>query len=114
MVPAFRPDAALNPTAKGYGGWIGTMESVCGKPINDFSDLVEALRNRVDYFHQHGSRLSDHAVDVVEFAPATAEQLDAIFSKARAGLGLGRQEQAQYRAGLLLELMALSRPTACG
>ena len=107
MVPAFRPDAALNPTAEGYGDWIGTMESVCGKPINDFSGLVDALRDRVEYFHQHGSRLSDHAVDVVEFAPATAENLDAIFSKARAGLDLDRHEQAQYRAALLLELMRI-------
>lgn len=107
MVPAFRPDVALNPTADDYGEWIGVMESVCGRSINGFGDLVDALRERVDYFHRHGSRLSDHAVDVVEFAPATTGELDAIFGKARAGQVLDDHEQSQYRAALLLELMRI-------
>lgn len=107
MIPAFRPDVALNPTAENYGDWIGAMEFVCGRSINGFGDLVDALRDRVDYFHQHGSRLSDHAVDVVEFAPATSEELDSIFNKARAGQVLDGHEQSQYRAALLLELMRI-------
>lgn len=107
MIPAFRPDVALNPDAKNFGDWIGTMESVCKRSIASFGDLVDALQARVEYFHQHGSRLSDHAVDVVEFAPASSEQLDGIFRKAKTGQALDRHELAQYRAALLLELMRI-------
>ena len=107
MVPAFRPDEALNPVSSRYGRWVGTMESVCGRSMNSFGDLVDALRERVDYFHEHGSRLADHGVDAVEFAPATGEELDVIFNKVKAGRELDGRERAQYRAALLLELMRI-------
>ncbi|BDR52417.1 uronate isomerase [Bombiscardovia nodaiensis] len=107
MIPAFRPDVALKPQSSEFAGWVSTMESVCGKSITSFADLVDALGQRIDYFHEHGSRLSDHAVDAVEFAPASEQELDAIMAKALAGQAVDAHEQAQYRAAMLLELMRL-------
>lgn len=105
MLPAMRPDKALNPDAEGFSSWIEQLEGVSGITIHKFSDLMDAMENRVEFFHAHGSRLSDHAADLLTFAKATPNELDHILSKARLHDELDSTEISQYRTALLLGLM---------
>ena len=108
VVPALRPDKALNPQSADFGPWIARLEAVSGRSIHSFADLTEAIASRVDYFSEFGSRLSDHAVDVVEYSPATPSELNAIVSKARDGFeALTPYEISQYRTALFIELMQI-------
>ncbi|MBR6751442.1 MAG: glucuronate isomerase [Clostridia bacterium] len=77
VLPAFRPDKALNVEKDGYAEYIEKLESVVGFAINDFASLKLALVNRLDYFVSLGCKASDHGLDSMPFARnATTEILD--------------------------------------
>lgn len=108
VIPAYRPDKALNVDQPTFGPWVDRLEQVTGSPIHRFEDLTSALAARVDYFHELGGRLSDHALDVVTYDEATDAELDRIVSKARAGKeALTPLEVSQYRTALLKALMRI-------
>ena len=107
MLPAMRPDAALNPDKPGFAAWVERLEGAAGRKIASFDDLIAALADRIDFFHEHGSRLSDHAADLMLYADSTTAERDRILDKARAGEALTLEETTKYRTRLLLELMRL-------
>lgn len=107
VIPAFRPDKALNIDQAGYAAWIAKLATVSGVAITGFADIIEALKLRVDFFHSMGGRLSDHALDVVTYEDATAAELDAIVARALAGDILSTTEIAQYRTAVLKGLMRI-------
>jgi len=105
VLPAFRPDKAMNVTDAAYPEYIARLSTVAGLPIETFADIAEALRQRIDFFHSMGGRLSDHALDVVVYADATPAELDAIVATALSGDALTELEVAQYRTAVLKSLM---------
>lgn len=107
VIPAMRPDKALNIDKDGYGAWVDHLEEAVGHPVTGFTGLTDALAERVDHFHEMGGRLSDHAVDVVTYDEASPAQLDAITDKARLGQSLSALEVSQYRTALLKSLMRI-------
>ena len=104
VVPAFRPDKAVNIERPGFAEWLNQLEQVAGTGITSFSDIVSALASRVDFFHDAGGRLSDHGIDSFTFADATPAQLDAILAAGRAGQPVTPGQVMQYRTAMLLEL----------
>ena len=46
---------------------------------------IEALRERHDYFHEHGCRLSDHGLETAYAEDYTDSEIEAIFAKIRTG-----------------------------
>ncbi len=89
-----RPDKALNVDKEGFKQWVTALAEETEQPITTYAQFIEALGQRVDYFHQHGCRVSDHALDTLRYAEADEEQLEAIFQKALAGKPL---EKSGYR-----------------
>jgi glucuronate isomerase len=49
--------------------------------IVDFIDLQQALVSRIDFFHEGGCRISDHALDEVSYQETSIEEVSAIFKK---------------------------------
>ncbi|MCH9275105.1 glucuronate isomerase [Bifidobacterium amazonense] len=107
MLPAMRPDKALNPDKPGFGEWVERLETACGDRVTGFDSLMALLAERVDFFHEHGARLSDQAADLVTYDEATPAELDRILDKARAGRGLDALEASQFRTALLVGLMSV-------
>ena len=104
VVPAFRPDKALNIGKPGFADWLVKLEQAANMEIADFAGLTAALAARVDYFHALGGRLSDHGVDSLAYSPASPVELDTILAVGRRGESLTSTQMAQYRTGLLLAL----------
>lgn len=109
VLPTFRPDKALNIDAPGYGDWLKRLESAAGQSIQSFADLTAALKNRVGYFHDHGGRLSDHALDVLRYEAGDADTVEAIFRKRQNGETLTTAEVTIYRTELLSALISFYR-----
>ena len=84
VLPAWRPDKAMNLEKTTYLDYLAQLEQVSGVKIDGFAALKEALKVRMDYFHAHDCRLSDHALNYVMYAPADEAEVEAIF-KARLG-----------------------------
>lgn len=100
--PAFRPDKVVNIDLSWFNDWVNKLEVVVGYRLTKISELKRALIERLDFFHQHGSRLSDHGLDVLVYEPATEDEVDHIYQKRRQGLVLTKKEVAQYRGHLLV------------
>ena len=102
--PAFRPDKALNVELSWFAAWVAQLAGVVGKPIKNLDDLCSALAERIKFFNEMGSKLSDHALDVVHYAPATYGEANAIFLKGLKGEKITEEEQDKYKGYLLVFL----------
>ncbi|MBR6654417.1 MAG: glucuronate isomerase [Oscillospiraceae bacterium] len=104
MLPAWRPDKAVNIDKAGFTEYIGQLSKVCGFEINDFDALKKALAGRLEHFHALGCRNSDHGLDyVVSEDTAYAE---VAFTKVLNGGKISKQEADSYKTALLLWLSA--------
>lgn len=102
--PAFRPDKAINVELDWFESWINQLAGVVGYKIETLKDLEKALADRVEFFHSMGSRLSDHALDVVHYAPATYEQANVVFKKGMTHQAISETEQDYYKGYILVFL----------
>ena len=109
ILPAFRPDKAMNaqdPVAwKNYAVVLGTA---AGIEIGGFADLAEALSHRHAFFHAHGCRLSDHALLVPPFVLASAAELDAIVVNLLAGKSVDVLSREKLATAVLLQVARLN------
>ena len=77
--------------------YISALSKVSGIEIHSFADLKKALKVRMDFFEAHGCSLSDHALGYVMYAPASDEEVEAVFCKRVGGGKLDSHEQALFR-----------------
>ncbi len=102
--PAFRPDKAINVELDWFESWVNQLAKVVGFEIKSLHDLEKALENRIEFFHSMGSRLSDHALDVLHYAPATYEQANEVFLKGMNHEAVSDLEQDYYKGYVLVFL----------
>jgi glucuronate isomerase len=108
VYPAFRPDQALNVhQPKVFNAWADRLAAASDIDIAGLSDFLSALRQRHDYFHQMGCRLSDHGLNQC-YADFPSERTAAgLFAKARSGKAVTPQEQARFASFMMLYLGCL-------
>ena len=102
--PAFRPDKAINVELSWFKDWVLQLSKVVGFEIKELKDLEKALSLRIDFFHEMGSRLSDHALDVVHFVPSTYDEANKVFKKGMKGDAVSDLEQDQYKGYIMVFL----------
>lgn len=101
---AFRPDKAILITDDGYNTYINTLEEKAGITINTFTDLCNALKERIDYFHKNGCKLSDHGLNQIYFEKYTESQVNIIFQKKRNNQIINNEEALKFQSAILLFL----------
>ncbi|MFR1831815.1 MAG: glucuronate isomerase [Lachnospiraceae bacterium] len=102
VLPAWRPDKALNVEKATYADYIAQLSRVSGVEILDFASLKEALKVRMDYFAKRGCNVSDHALEYVMYQPASDEEVDAIIAKGLKGQAVTREEELKYKTAFML------------
>ncbi|WP_086349004.1 glucuronate isomerase [Candidatus Enterococcus clewellii] len=105
VLPSFRPDKALNINQADFSAWISRLADACEQPVTTYEELIAALGSRVDYFHELGGRLSDHALDILRYEKADSDTLEVIFQKGLAGHALTEKEVDAYRTETLTRLI---------
>ncbi len=101
VLPAFRPDKGMNIEKEGFRDWVGRLADASGIKIGTFDDLKAALRSRMDYFHNIGCRVSDHALDPVVYRRAAEGAEEAVFLKALKGEAVSPEEAEIYKTAFL-------------
>jgi glucuronate isomerase len=103
VFPTFRPDKALNVhLPELFRPWVGRLAAAANVEISNFARFLDALRQRHDFFHQLGGRLSDHGLNrcYADFCDeATAA---AIFNKSLAGRAATPDEQSRFASFLMV------------
>ena len=101
VLPAWRPDKAMNLEKPDYTDYISKLSSVSGVAIKTFEDLKKALVIRIEFFASMGCCVSDHALEYVMYEPATDAQIEVIFAKAMAKETITRQEEMQFKTAFM-------------
>ncbi len=104
VLPAFRPDRALNADRPGFKAYIESLSEASGVDIASAADVVRALEKRIDYFHAARCRLSDHALDTVPFAHVDPSKSERAFAAGMGGGAVAAEDLEHYRAMLLVAL----------
>ena len=104
VLPAFRPERAVNIEKEGFNQWLRLLSKAAGLEIETYNDFKQALRQRIEFFHRAGCRLSDHGFDYSAYSEATDDELQGIFNKAIRHELLKNEEINKYRTGILLFL----------
>jgi len=103
VFPTFRPDKALNVHLPDvFNPWVAKLAAASNNEIHSFLDFVEALRQRHDFFHSMGGRLSDHGVNHAYGEFATDSEATGIFDRARKGQAATPDEQRRFAGNLML------------
>ncbi len=101
VLPAWRPDKAMNLEKPEYLDYLAKLSEVSGVRIDSFRTLAEALKVRMDYFAARGCSVSDHALEYVMYAPASEDELEAIFAKRLGGGTITRAEEMQFKTAFM-------------
>jgi glucuronate isomerase len=103
VYPTFRPDKALTVhLPETFNPWVDKLAAASGVAIDNFQSFLAALRQRHDYFHQHGCRLSDHGLNHCYAEFPTESAAARIFDTAREGLASSPAEHEQFASLLML------------
>ena len=102
VAPSFRPDKALNIDKAGWREYIAKLSEVTGIEICSLETLKRALSDRIEYFDAHGCRASDHGLDFMIYAEASAEELDALIGRGVIGEKISTAEAEALKTELLL------------
>jgi glucuronate isomerase len=103
VLPAFRPDKALavhQPAA--FNAWVARLAEASGTDIASLEEFTAALKQRHDYFHAQGCRLSDHGLNQCPASPCADKTAAAIFARARRGRAASPEEHAQFGTSMML------------
>ena len=104
LYPTFRPDQLVLIAGPHFLAALRKLESLTTSPLRRFGDLVDALEQRIGYFHAHGCRLSDHGLPHLFALDYRDPDLDRILQKARRQQAILPLEAAQFASALLYEL----------
>ena len=106
VLPAWRPDAAMDIGKPSYPAYIARLEAAAGMRITSFTGLKEALHRRLEFFAAHGCRLSDHGMAYVAFAPAPDAEIERIFRNRMEGAMPVPEEEAEFQHAFLSVMAA--------
>jgi len=105
--PTFRPDAAINILAPGWGEEITRLAELTELDIGSFDVFIAALESRREFFRSLGATATDHGVHSPRAEELTPAGADAIFQRARRSQA-NAADAERFTAHLLMELARMS------
>jgi glucuronate isomerase len=107
VVPTYRPDVYLDPTAAAWPDAIDRLEQVTGTDTATYAGYITALEDRRRYFVAHGAVSSDHSYPDVRTDPLEPTDAARIYGKARIGAA-SEAERVAFRRHMLGEMARMS------
>lgn len=102
VAPTFRPDKAMaveDPAL--FSAYLKTLESSSNRSISSFTDYIDILKLRHDYFHEMGCVASDHGLNRLYATSFTESVLKSSFEKLLNGKTLSLDEIDAFKSGML-------------
>lgn len=86
ILPSFRPDKVFQ-LSRGddYRNYIERLQVSSGVAIVDLDTLLDALWNRLYYFHSHGCRIADHGLNHLPRQVTPSMPLNTVFKQVLGG-----------------------------
>lgn len=104
MIPAFRPDKAMEiAQADAFRIYVAKLSVVSNMAINEFNDYLLALKSRHDFFHANGCRLSDHGLEEIYAEDHDEQMVAVIFNKVMNGSAITEKEIRIFKSAMLIQ-----------
>ena len=82
MLPTFRPDKIFQIQNKeAFMQYLQQLEKAANCKIKTIADLLGALEQRVNYFHENGCRIADHGLNNMPSSLSFTKELDIAFTQ---------------------------------
>lgn len=108
VLPAWRPDKAMAvEDPQSYKEYLKKLGEAADKNIDSYTDLIEALQKRHDFFESMGCKLSDHGMDTFYGADYTHLEIELIFKKVLLGKAPGPKEIEKFRSAFLHDMAVM-------
>ena len=108
VLPAWRPDKAMAvEDPQSYKEYLKKLGEAADKNIDSYTDLIEALQKRHDFFEAMGCKLSDHGMDTFYGADYTHLEIELIFKKVLLGKAPGPKEIEKFRSAFLHDMAVM-------
>ncbi len=107
MLPTFRPDKFLQIDQPDFLLYLNKLEEIAGNDINTFDQLVAALESRIEYFNEHGCKISDHGLNQLFAIEKSSKNLDAILNKRKNSKNISKEDAEYFQMELLTQLAKL-------
>lgn len=104
MRPAFRPDKAILIQSEVFIHYIVRLGEAAATEVSSLDSLLQALFDRMDFFHENGCRLADHGLEQAYAEPFTDQEADTILQKRLGGQTLTEEEARKYMSAMLYHL----------
>jgi glucuronate isomerase len=103
VYPSFRPDKALAPhQPEVFRPWVARLAEVSGVDCGTLAGFLTAIEQRHAFFHERGSRLSDHGLNHCYGPSGTREEAEAIYLAGLRGGAIDAEKLEAYRGFLML------------
>ena len=102
--PAFRPDSAIYIEKDSFNSYLNNLSDVSGVKIKDYDSLKEALKQRIEYFHENGCRASDQAFEYIPFKRADEVELNEIVRRKISGVDVSKEEEEKFKTEIFIFL----------
>ncbi|MGI9240204.1 MAG: glucuronate isomerase [Verrucomicrobiales bacterium] len=107
LLPAWRPDKGMCPEAKDFNDWVDKLALAAGTEISDYESYLAALKNRHDFFHAEGCRLSDHGIETFYADDYIKNEIATIFENVRDGERIDSEDISKFKSAMLYEFAVL-------
>ncbi|AOW20570.1 glucuronate isomerase [Urechidicola croceus] len=104
VFPTFRPDQIINIDTIDFVNYLDTLSEVSNIKIDDFESLLQATKTRIDYFHEHGCRLSDHGLPHAYGKKFNKKEVSQILKNRLANKNISSKETLKYKSAILYYL----------
>jgi glucuronate isomerase len=117
VLPSFRPDRILFIEKPDFIQYIVKLGTQAGKSIQNLDDLLDAIHNRIEFFHNSGCRISDHSMEYIPYMTASSDpypahpaeinfvqweqEIKAVFMRAINGEALNRCEIETWKTFII-------------
>lgn len=104
VYPTFRPDKAMNAdNVTELNLYIDKLEAVSNTAISNYTDYLNALKKRHDYFADNGCTISDHGLEHMYAEDYTLKEIELIFNHIRSNKQLQLIDILKFKSALLHE-----------
>ncbi len=104
VLPAFRPDKAMNvDDVAGFKSYVNKLQEVSGILIATWSEYLQALKTRHDFFAEIGCTISDHGLEQLYAVDYTDAEIKNIFRKLTAGESISQPENIKFKSAMLVQ-----------
>ncbi|AZS38175.1 Uronate isomerase [Microbacterium lemovicicum] len=106
VLPTFRPDRYLDPSATGFRSNVHALLGITSAPAT-FAGYLQALEERRAHFIRHGAVSADHGVEEPYTVDLTPEEAESLFQAVLAETADASQVR-DFRGHMLLQMARMS------